>query len=246
MRILFLLVLLVAVSGCRASHSTIPSTSAKSDVEGRDAIDVRAATEAECENGGAVYSVYGDFNGNGARDDGEQVKNSQVVCNGLNGQNGEDGVNGADGEDGLDGSSVVFSVLPASAVACAAGGSTILMAQDSNHNSQFDSADSGIQSTSICNGLSPQLSPYTPVGILRPCGGRALYAETLLRLHDGQILASFSENNSGKNTRFSVLPDGSYATTDGANCSFTVATAGDGHSRSISWDGQVQEVWMIP
>jgi hypothetical protein len=45
-------------------------------------------------------------------------------------------------------------------------------------------------------------------------------------LSNGTILASFSDNISGYNTRWSVLVPGSYSTTDGDGCSFTVDNTG--------------------
>lgn len=59
--------------------------------------------------------------------------------------------------------------------------------------------------------------------IIDPCGDAAgKVDEIILQLSNGQLLASFSDNSNGKNTRFSLLGDGSYATTDGSSCNFTV------------------------
>lgn len=67
--------------------------------------------------------------------------------------------------------------------------------------------------------------------ILDPCGNAAgIYDEVLLKLSDGKILASFSDNSSGKNTRFSIIPAGSYVTTDGSSCRFEVNASGN-----VSW-----------
>jgi hypothetical protein len=48
------------------------------------------------------------------------------------------------------------------------------------------------------------------------------YDEVFLRLSTGVILASFSDNANGLNTRFSVLTAGSYQTTDATGCRFNV------------------------
>ncbi len=64
--------------------------------------------------------------------------------------------------------------------------------------------------------------------VIDPCGDApGLYDEVILRLANGQLLSSFSDNASGKNTRFSILTAGTYKTTDGSNCIFTVTAEGD-------------------
>lgn len=50
--------------------------------------------------------------------------------------------------------------------------------------------------------------------------------EVLLRLSSGRILASVSDSQGGHNTRFSIVPAGSYTTTDGTGCRFSVNAAG--------------------
>ena len=65
------------------------------------------------------------------------------------------------------------------------------------------------------------------VAIKDPCGDKAgVFDEVFLKLSTGHYLASFSDSSSGKNTRFSVLVDGQYETTDGSNCEFTVSGSG--------------------
>ena len=58
--------------------------------------------------------------------------------------------------------------------------------------------------------------------VIDPCGPQSAHDEVLLRLANGQLLASFSDAASGQNTRFSVIGPGSYITTDGTACRFTV------------------------
>lgn len=63
--------------------------------------------------------------------------------------------------------------------------------------------------------------------VIDPCGDAAgVIDEILIRLTDGRVLCSFSANANGQNTRLSVLPAGSYVTTDGSNCHFTVTAQG--------------------
>jgi len=64
--------------------------------------------------------------------------------------------------------------------------------------------------------------------ILDPCGDGVGWDEVFLRLADGTIVASFSDNVHGENTRFTILPhtNGVYVTTDGTSCVFKVKTNG--------------------
>jgi len=56
------------------------------------------------------------------------------------------------------------------------------------------------------------------VAIKDPCGAQGAYNEVFLQLSSGQYLASFSENVEGRNTRFTVLTDGTFTTTDNTHC----------------------------
>lgn len=80
------------------------------------------------------------------------------------------------------------------------------------------------------NGLDAALPPYSVVSILDPCGDApGIVDEVLLKLANGQVLVSFSDNSSGKNTRFSILSPGTFITTDGSSCVFTLDAHGDIH-----------------
>jgi hypothetical protein len=59
------------------------------------------------------------------------------------------------------------------------------------------------------------------------CGDGPGVDEVLLRLSNGKILASFSQNASGLNTRFAILTPGNYVSTDSQNCFFTVQANGN-------------------
>lgn len=73
------------------------------------------------------------------------------------------------------------------------------------------------------DGLDADLT-YQVVEIIDPCGPQRNdgFDEVILKLGNGQYLASFSDNANGKNTRFSLLPSGNYQTTDGTGCNFTI------------------------
>lgn len=71
-------------------------------------------------------------------------------------------------------------------------------------------------------------SPGTPgldadLEIIDPCGDApGIHDEVLVRLPDGSLLVSMSDQVSGKNTRFVILGPGDYQTTDGSQCRFSV------------------------
>lgn len=170
-----------------------------------------------------------------------EVSNTGLVTCGDTQYQIPDPVNGIDGSDGL---SVVFSIVQSNS--CANGGYTLLMAYDSSGNGVLDINDTGLQSADICNGLagdigskgdkgdtgssgldgaSPSLPVFTPTALITPCSDRVgiTYKETFLKLVNGTLLASFSDDTNGKNTRFSILIPGNYQTTDGRPyCYFTV------------------------
>lgn len=128
------------------------------------------------------------------------------------------------GPAGKDGHSVIFTTADASEVQCAEGGTILVMAVDTNDSGTLDDTDGNIQTLTICNGLNAAPpTPFTPVAIFNPCGNApGVQDEVLLKLADGSILASFSDNSNGKNTRFGLLGNGTYTTTDGDNCVFTL------------------------
>jgi len=165
----------------------------------------------------------------------------QILCDGAQGETGAAGTPGLPGEDGV---GVAFAVVSAPAPICANGGSTILMAADDDHSGVYDPTSSRQQSTTICNGTNAPTSPYTPVAPIYVCGHTGAYDEVLLRLDNGQVLAAFSSNTNGDNTRLAFIPDGSYVTTDGRNCAFSLTTANG--VRSVSWGNQVQSSWPAP
>lgn len=162
---------------------------------------------------------------------------------GLDGKRGMPGAKGRIGDPGFD---QVIEIV-GSAPSCPNGGQTLLMALDVNHNGFIDVQDRHMHSTEICNGNNGangsngsngqdgsngtngqdgapgQSVGMTLVSVIDPCGDSAgVYDEVLLQLSDGRILASFSDNAAGQNTRFSIIGAGSYVTTDGSSCHFSI------------------------
>jgi len=134
-----------------------------------------------------------------------------------------------DGLNGQDGYSAVIGIVN-SAPGCPAGGITILSALDVNRNNVVDiGIDEDVYSQYVCNGMNgTDATGFTSADLVDPCGDNPLvYDEVFLRLSDGTLVASFSDNASGRNTRFSVLIAGNYITTDGDICRFTVNANGE-------------------
>lgn len=170
-----------------------------------------------------------------------EIQQSQILCD------GNDGSVGAAGPAGNNGHGLVFQTTAAPGSSCPTGGKIIMMATDTNDNGQFEVADSNHQSITLCNGANgadgaaAPVPAYSPVEPIMPCGNTVAYKEVLLRLSNGQVLASFSENVQGLMTRLTLIPDGSYMDTDNSQCTFTLSTSGA--VRSISWFGSVQKSW---
>lgn len=77
-------------------------------------------------------------------------------------------------------------------------------------------------------GINAIVSAYSIDSVIDPCGDApGVIDEVLLKLHNGQLLVSFSDNTKGDNTRFAILSAGNYHTTDGSNCNFSVDSLGN-------------------
>lgn len=160
-----------------------------------------------------------------------------TISDGEDGKSGSNGTDGKDGSNGQDGFSIVTLLGPSNS--CSNGGVTLIIGKDVNRSGVLELAeDSNIQSVDICNGqdgTSAPVSQLTPVGIINPCGDAPnLQDEVFLKLQNGTILTSISENANGKNTRLSFLTQGTYITTDGDNCRFTIDSVGNISNESHS------------
>lgn len=150
----------------------------------------------------------------------------------------QDGQDGSDGQDGTNGKNALIDILDqvdGGGASCNNGGFTLLAGIDLNDNSDLDLSEI-TQSKDVCNGVDGQDGQDAPtndfdvVELIDPCGEETNFDEVLIRLANDQIIASFSENKNGKNTRFVVLNPGTYQTTDGTNCVFTVDS-----NLNVSW-----------
>lgn len=174
----------------------------------------------------------------------------EVGSPGLPGSPGASGSPGQTGPTGQSGYSMVFAVIDASGVQCPTGGQIIEMAEDTNHNGVLDSNDSDFQTAVICNGAVGQpgvpgpsgqvgatgpTGSFTTASIIQPCGATSSpWKEVLLCLADGTILADFSDDSSGLNTRLSLIPPGSYIDTDESGCNFEVSPYGQ-NGLQVTW-----------
>lgn len=172
-----------------------------------------AIPESSCANGGITVVTGIDIN----RDfilQGDELLSAQEVCNGLNGESGSRGF------------SSLINVSLAGDL-CPNGGALLLSGLDTDHSLVLEASEI-TSSNTICNGTNGQnapIQPFAPVEVLDPCGAQSTFDEVLLRLSNGNVLASFSQNASGLNTRFTLIPDGNFGTTDNTNCSFSLSTA---------------------
>ncbi len=110
------------------------------------------------------------------------------------------GPKGADGQDGAPGSSCSVQQMSNGAIiTCQDGTSAVIL----------NGAD----------GSDAPPTAYSVVELINPCGDAPGYDEILLRLHNGQLIAHFSHGNKQFLT---LLTPGTYQTTDGTNCLFSV------------------------
>lgn len=164
---------------------------------------------------------------------------------GPQGEKGDPGADGQDGVDGTNGTNGHNSLLSltrgtvSSAVCTSLNALLVKSGVDSNDNNVLENSEVNAASF-VCDGQTGPQGPQGPAGptgtyqiisIIDPCGDASgIYDEVLLKLANGTIIASFSDNANGNNTRFSLIPAGSYVTTDGSNCHFSVDGSGN-----VSW-----------
>ncbi len=71
--------------------------------------------------------------------------------------------------------------------------------------------------------------PYEVFATINPCGKQGSHDEVLLRIGSGELLAHYSE---GKKEFLTVVGPGTYQTTDGTKCNFTVD-----QNLDVTWEG---------
>lgn len=149
----------------------------------------------------------------------------QVVVQGLPGKDGTQGVSGEKGEQGDKGDTgangapgtpgsngVGCSIATVSPGLVAPNGGAIVTC--SNGSVLLLNGVPGV------NGAAAPVSPYQIDLVVDPCNDKpGVTDEIIIKLHNGTILASVSDNINGYNTRLSLLgPNTSWVTTDGSMC----------------------------
>ena len=229
-----------SLAACTGSEGN-PGTNGTNGADGLSTLLIlqRQEAAAGCNGGpGVVASSYQDVDDSGTVTNGDRLISEAVICDGINGTNGTNGTDGAPGA-----SCTVQAVAPSGP---APNGGALIVC--------------GSTSTLVLNGApgapGPQGQPGPPapptafsvVAIIDPCGDASgIIDEVLLRLANGQVLTSLSDNANGTNTRLGVLGDGSFVTTDGSNCAFTLSTdtTTSPPTRTITWSGG-SESWPLP
>lgn len=151
---------------------------------------------------------------------------------GADGQKGDQGDAGQDGQNGHTSRLVILTSANGGGLSCPSGGVTILAGVDTDDNGLLDTSEVGSYAD-VCNGSDSTVSQFSPVGLIDPCGtASGIYNEVFLKLSSGTLLASFSDKANGQNTRLSVLTPGTYVTTDGDNCVFSVDGSGQVYGES--------------
>lgn len=104
---------------------------------------------------------------------------------------------------------LVATVLALSAVACGRHGS--------------DGQDGTNGETKIVHEyIEAPVNPYGIKEIIPICGIVTTGAEVVIKLNNGDLLVSFSNNNQGDFTRIGYILQGTYTTTDQFQCQFEV------------------------
>lgn len=177
---------------------------------------------------------------------GQNGKDGSNGSDGKDGVNGTNGTNGSNGSNGINGLNSLITTMPALSTQCSSGGTVVLTGLDSNRDGNL-SVSEVVSSATICNGTNGSqgiqgvpgatgpVSAFSPINPIQPCGANSSpYKEVLLCLFDGNVLASFSDNMAGSNTRFAFIPSGSYIDTDDSACAFTVNVDSHGNT-TVSW-----------
>ena len=81
----------------------------------------------------------------------------------------------------------------------------------------------GAQGPAGQDGADAPISPNNIASVIDPCGDApGIVDEVLLQLASGELLVFFANNVNSDYGRLAIIPPGSYMTTDGQNCYFTV------------------------
>ena len=231
---LLILVTLVSCGPRRPGKLGASGTDGKDGINGTDGEDgYSLVVDVVSQTVGTVNcnrtDIFQDKDRNNFYSVGDTYQNGFLTCdgavgpqglagqNGVDGQdgtdgiNGQDGINGTDGEDGTNGQS-------AYEIAVAHGFTGTV----TDYLNSLVGA-TGAQGQQGLPGINANTT-YQITSVIDPCGLQHPqgFDEVILKLGNGQYLASFSDNANGKNTRFGILPNGNYTTTDETGCHFSL------------------------
>ena len=169
--------------------------------------------------------------------------NSQGSPVSAKGDKGDKGDRGDKGDSGTNGLSIVTVTVDATINQCVNGGTVLVIAQDAYGDNLYRISDPNQQYIIICNGeVGAQgqngqngMSPH-PITFMAACGvNSSPWKEIFLCLDNGQVLASFSDNLSGLNTRLSFIGAGNYENSDNSGCIFNVSIDNN-ENTIVSWN----------
>jgi hypothetical protein len=173
---------------------------------------------------------------------------SSLACAGRNVTNGKDGKNGSscsvqtltngaliscedgtsslilNGEKGK--SCTTTKTSNGALIACEDGTSAVVLnGNDGNNGLNGSDGVNGVDGTNGTNGtdgrdgVDTSMTAYTVVEVIDPCGRQTMFDEIMLRLANGQLMAVYADPS---NQFLTFVPPGTYMTTDGTKCIFTV------------------------
>lgn len=189
------------------------------------------ASTDQCPTGGYVLILASDTDGTGQFSFDDQNKESSIVCNGVQGIQGEQGIQGVTGNTGATGPQGTQGNTGATGATGAQGAPGTQGVAGTN-------GTNGKDGTNGTNGTNASMTPFTVVNAIAPCGNSSSsYKEQLLCLADGNILADFSKDDAGDDTRLAFIPAGNYQDTDSSDCNFSVCSDNHG-GLTVSWAAQ--------
>lgn len=140
---------------------------------------------------------------------------------GAPGPNGLPGPTGSPGPSGPAGTSCTATQIAVGDPVLLDGGAIINCGATSV---MISNGRNGINGTNGTNGVT---STYSITSLVNPCGDAPGIAdEVFLKLVDGTLLWLQVDNASGLNARLAIAQPGSWITTDGDNCQFTLNADG--------------------
>lgn len=137
------------------------------------------------------------------------------------GENGRDGVDGSDGRDGRSGVDGEIGPRGGEGPVGRDGvaGATGPAGEKGDTGATGATGETGPTGPQGEAGEDAEPSDYTVVALVYPCGNGPGFEEVLLRMSDGTLLAHYSH---GSRQFLAVVTPGTYTTTDGTGCVFTV------------------------